>query len=121
MSVISCLRKMGFSKQEADLILEDIVGADAKAVVQSHIKALADERADIEGQLRGEIPNARAASDAKLQSPEADNPSMMIPDDSGKLVLATDAVARADAEVQSAEEMSRGFITAAECALRFGQ
>lgn len=59
-------------------------------------------------------------TDAKLQSPEVENPSMQIPDGQGNMVSAADEMARATENVSKAQEVAPGFVAAAECAMRFG-
>lgn len=59
--------------------------------------------------------------DAKLQPPEVEKPSMTIPDETGKPVLAADAMASVDAEVKQAGELSKVMDVAVDCAMRFGQ
>ena len=60
-------------------------------------------------------------ADAKLQPPEVEKPSMTIPDETGKPVLAADAMASVDAEVKRAGELSKVMDVAVDCAMRFGQ
>lgn len=90
---------------------------------------LHDKIYDLEKELDGQSPTKSiidtgvdsATTDAKLQPPEVENPSMTIPDETGKPVLAADAMASADAEVKQAAELSKVFDVAVECATRFGQ
>lgn len=111
MPINDCLKKMGFSDDEARLILEDVGDGDARAVVEQHIKALEEERASIEQQ---------AQVGDKLQPPEVANPALQIPDSDGNMVNAAEAMAAAKAQVEQAQELAKGIPAAIECALRFG-
>lgn len=108
MPIMECLNKMGFSRDEAQVILEDIGDGKAHEVVRQHIKLLEDERASIMKQAA--IPKDMAPA-------VADNLSMEIPHD-GEVMPARDAIARADAEIEIAKQESQGYEEAAACALR---
>lgn len=120
MRIIKCLQKMGFTEQEAQAIFEDAAGGDARAVVQEHIAALEKERDAIHAQIADQTGSQAAPTDAKLQSPEVENPTMQIPDENGNMRLASEAMTTADAELKGAQELAKGFVPAAECAVRFG-
>lgn len=97
------------------------VVADEKKV--SSLKELESSGYKV-SKLEGEKPIyevTRATTDAKLQPPEVEKPSMTIPDETGKPVLAADAMASVDAEVKQAGELSKVMDVAVECAMRFGQ
>lgn len=112
-----CLERMGFDKREAGLLLDETRGEDARAVIREHIAALEAERDGITRQIS---ETSGVKPDAKIQSPEVENPAMTIPDADGNLVNAAAAVERAKADIDSAKELGKAMGVAAECALRFG-
>lgn len=119
MPIVDCLKKMGFSKEESQAIIEDVGDGKASDVVKQHIALLEQERESILAQLKPAEP-AKGEKSA-LYSAEAllaNRPDITVPVEGGGVEPAAQALAKADAEIASAKQESQGYDAAVACALR---
>lgn len=118
MPIMDCLKKMGFSRDEAQAIIDDVGDGRASDVVREHIKMLEKERDDIVKQASKSGDAAAVGADNEIRSVIAEHGGMEVPTDDGGIVSAHDAITLADAEIASAKQDEPGFEAAVSCALR---